>query len=148
MGWCSYNIVWQRRVLSRVINKKVHRHLKPSAFKQSEHRRKRSPNASCSCISCCPFVHLRYGADGHRRASALSCRQGWFRNYDSPTDLTVEAFYDVVRADPRPVLRWEVAIGQSFFYAFFYILCCFLQLHLAQLSNDHPGFSRAAFLLS
>ena len=47
--------------------------------KQSEHRRKRSPNASCSCISFCPTVHLRYGADGHRRASALSCRRRRFR---------------------------------------------------------------------
>ena len=29
----------------------------------------------------------------------------------APADLAVEALNDVVRADPRPVCRWEIAVG-------------------------------------
>lgn len=66
--------------------------------------------------------------------------------YGSSPDLTIEAFYDVVRAAPRPVLRWEVAVDKSFYNAVFYLLCCFLKLHLAQFGDDRFEFSTGNLL--
>ena len=49
------------------------------------------------------------GADEHRCGVAV--REGTHAP-DAPAALTVEAFNDVVRADPRPVFRGEITAGQ------------------------------------
>ena len=56
------------------------------------------------------------GADEHQGRVAI--REGT-HNSGAPADLAVEAFHDVVRADPRPVLAWEIAVGQSLLNAVF-----------------------------
>ena len=49
------------------------------------------------------------GADEHQGGVAI--REGT-HDPGAPADLAIQAFHDVVRADPRPVLGWEIAIGQ------------------------------------
>ena len=56
------------------------------------------------------------GADEHQGRVAI--REGT-HNSGAPADLAVEAFHDVVRADPRPVLGWEIAVGQRLLNAVF-----------------------------
>ena len=68
---------------------------------------------------------------------------GWSRegthNPGTPPDLAVEALNDVVRADPRPVLGGEIAVGQRLLDTLFYLLRRLLQFHLAQLGDDSSG---------
>ena len=56
------------------------------------------------------------GADEHQGRVAI--REGT-HNSGAPADLAVEAFHDVVRVDPRPVLGWEIAVGQRLLNAVF-----------------------------
>ena len=56
------------------------------------------------------------GADEHQGGVAI--REGT-HNSGAPADLAVETFHDVVRADPRPVLGWEIAVGQRLLNAVF-----------------------------
>ena len=49
------------------------------------------------------------GADEHQGGVAIG--EGT-HNPGTPSDLAVEAFNDVVRADPRPVFRGEITAGQ------------------------------------
>ena len=48
------------------------------------------------------------GADEH--LGGIAVREGT-NDPGAPADLAVEAFNDVVRADPRPVFRGEIAVG-------------------------------------
>ena len=80
-----------------------------------------------SCLQM-PHVHVllvtplgacdmaQAGADEQQGRVAI--REGT-HNSGAPADLAVEAFHDVVRADPRPVLRWEIAVGQRLLNAVF-----------------------------
>ena len=56
------------------------------------------------------------GADEQQGRVAI--REGT-HNSGAPADFAVEAFHDVVRADPRPVLGWEIAVGQRLLNAVF-----------------------------
>ena len=83
------------------------------------------------------------GADEHRGGVAIG--EG---TYDpgASADLAVQAFHDVVRADPRPVLGWEIAVGQRPLNAVLYLLCRLLQLHLAQLGDNGSGLLAGGLL--
>lgn len=83
------------------------------------------------------------GADRHE--SGIAVRETAYHTGTAP-DLPVEAFNDVVRADPRPVLRWEVAIGQSFLNAVLHLPGSFLQLHGTQFFHHSLGFLPSSFL--
>ena len=48
--------------------------------------------------------------------------------------------------DPRPVLGWEIAVGQRLLNAVLYLLCRLLQLHLAQLGDDGSGLLAGGLL--
>ena len=50
------------------------------------------------------------GTDEHQRGVAVG--EG-AHNTGAPSDLAVEAFNDVVCADPRPVLGGKIAVGQG-----------------------------------
>ena len=56
------------------------------------------------------------GADEHQGGVAIG--EGT-HDPGAPADLAVQAFHDVVRADPRPVLGWEIAVGQRLLNAVF-----------------------------
>lgn len=47
-------------------------------------------------------------------------------------NLLVEAFNDIVGADPCPVYIWKIAIGSYLHSAVFYLLGGLLQLHYLQ----------------
>ena len=70
------NIVARLLVLSTFMRKKVSRQRKKRVVMQWRNRREQHPDASCSCISCCPTECLRHGAGGRRRALGRNCRQG------------------------------------------------------------------------
>src|SRR5699024_3139631 len=72
------------------------------------------------------------GADEHQGGVAVG--EGT-HNPGTPPDLAVEALNDVVRADPRPVLGGEIAVGQRLLDTLFYLLRRLLQFHLAQLGD-------------
>ena len=62
------------------------------------------------------------GTDQHQGGVAIRERP----HHASPaTDLTVQPFDHIVCADTRPMLAWEVALGQRFFNTVFHFLCCF-----------------------
>ena len=76
---------------------------------------------SLKVASCC-FVFMHFfvallsacdmaqaGAEDHK--CGVSIGKG-AHNQGTSLDLTVEAFNDVVRADPRPVFGREIAVGQ------------------------------------
>ena len=73
----------------------------------------RPPGASCSCTSCCPTECLRHGADEHQ--GGISIGEG-SHNAGTPADLAIEAFNDVVRADPCPVPGGEIAEEVKYTY--------------------------------
>ena len=50
------------------------------------------------------------GADEHQGRVAIG--EGT-HDPGAPADLAVQAFHDVVRANPRPVFGWEIAVGPS-----------------------------------
>ena len=83
------------------------------------------------------------GADEHQRGVAV--REG-AHNTGAPPDLAVEALNDVVRADARPVLGGEIAVGQRLFNAVLHLLRRLLQLHLAQLGDDGSGLLAGGLL--
>lgn len=116
------------------------------AVRQWRHRRKRPPNASCSCISCCLTEcrsHARASTDQHQRGVAIGkC----FDYSSSLPDLAIKAVNEFIRTHPRPVFRWEAAIGQCCFNTVFYFLRCFLQLHLVQLSEDRFDYFAGGLL--
>ena len=66
----------EEKVLSTFMRKKVSRQRKKRVVMQWRNRREQHPDASCSCISCCPTECLRHGAGGRRRALGRNCRQG------------------------------------------------------------------------
>ena len=47
-------------------------------------------------------------------------------------DLAVQPFDDVVRSNPCPVFRWELAVSQRLVNAVFNLFRCILQLHLSE----------------
>lgn len=83
------------------------------------------------------------GADEHQgrvpvwEAADYSC---------PPSNLSIQAFYDIVCADSCPVLQRKIAIGQRFLNPIFYLLCCLRQLHGSQLRDDSSGFLSRRFL--
>jgi len=83
------------------------------------------------------------GTDEHQRGIAV----GEGSDYSgSPSDLAVQAFNDVVRADPGPMLGGEIAVGQRFFNAVFHPLRRLFQFYLAEFSDDcFSFFSRCLF---
>ena len=90
-------------------------------------RRPKPPsNASCSCISCSPTGCPPRGEVGRRPASGRSSRPGTSPLHGS-ADLTVQLLDHVVGTDARPMLAWEVAVGQRFLCTIFSdIVCCLL----------------------
>ena len=57
-------------------------------------------------LSACDMSQA--GADEHQRGVAV----GEGSDYAGPSsDLAVQAFNDVVRADPRPMFRGKIAVG-------------------------------------
>ena len=90
------------------------------------------------------FMFMYYPT-GCLRQGGVAIGEGT-HNSDAPPDLAVRAFNDVVRADPRPVFGWEIAVGQRLLNAVPYLLCRLLQLRLAQLSDDGSGLLTGALL--
>ena len=56
------------------------------------------------------------GADEHHGGVAIG--EGT-HDPGAPADLAIQAFHDVVRANPRPVFGWEIAVGQRLLNAVF-----------------------------
>ena len=66
----------------------------------------------------------------------------------SPSDLPVESFNHVVRADPCPMLGGKVTVGQRLFNAVLYLLGRLFQLCGSQLCHNGSGFfPRSLFAL-
>ena len=70
------------------------------------------------------------GTNEHQRRVAIR------KATDNPctsANLPVQPFDDVVRSNPRPVLRWEFAVSQRLINAVFNLLRSLFQLHLSEL---------------
>lgn len=79
-----------------------------------------------------PTTHVRLRLS--RIWSVIDADQPSTHSTRAPAVLAVEAFNDVVRADPRPVFRREIAVGQGRFHALLHRLCDLFQLYY-----DGPG---------
>ena len=69
------------------------------------------------------------GTNEHQRRVAIR------KTTDNPctsADLPVQPFDDVVRPNPRPVLRWEFAVSQRLVDTVFHLLRSLFQLHLSE----------------
>lgn len=53
--------------------------------------------------------------------------------------LPVQQFNHIVGADTRPVLAWEIAVGQRFLNTILHLLGCLLQLHSTQFLHHFSG---------
>ena len=83
------------------------------------------------------------GTNEHQRRVAVR------KTTDNPctsADLPVQPFDDVVRPNPRPVLRWEFAVSQCLINAVFNLLRRLLQLHLSELFYNKLRLFTGGFL--
>lgn len=86
-----------------------------------------SPRATSRCFMFMYFLLPTLGAfdvaqvdtDKHQGGGAIG--EGT-HNPGTPADLAIEAFNDVVRADPRPVLGRKIAVGQRLLNAVLHLL--------------------------
>ena len=83
------------------------------------------------------------GADQHQRGFPIREATHHTR---PPSDLTVKTFNGVVGAYPRPVLRWEVEVGQCFLNTFLNLLGGFLEFELFKLRHNCLSFLPCGFL--
>ena len=123
------DLLWNDYFVNRstFMRKIVCRQRKKRVVMQWRNRRERPPGASCSCILVAPLGAsdmAQAGADEHQ--GGISVWEGP-HNPGAPADLAVEAFNDVVCADPSPVLGGKIAVGQRLLNAVLHLLCRLFQ---------------------